>query len=107
MSYIYQKIRQFFISLVSKKDKQLYLEERNKIIDNSSDFIENIKNIENDETKLLKLQKSLKSGAIKISDLTLSEINVLNKLYANQNEILKKKIENHKVRILKLKQQVN
>ena len=107
MSYIYQKIRQFFISLVSKKDKQLYLEERNKIIDNSSDFIENIKNIENDETKLLKLQKSLKSGAIKISDLTLSEINMLNKLYANQNEILKKKIENHKVRILKLKQQVN
>ena len=68
-------------------------------------FIENVKNTENEDTKLLNLQKSLKNGTIKISDLTLSEINKLDKLYVSQNEVLKKKIENHKNRILQLKQQ--
>ncbi len=103
---IYQKIKHSFINLFEKKDNQLYIAEENKNVNNSKNsFIEYVKNIENEETKLLNLQKSLKNGTIKMSDLTLSEINKLNKLYISQNEILKKKIENHKNRILKLKQQ--
>ncbi len=103
---LYQKIKEFFINLFEKKDKQLYIAEDNKSVnDSKNNFIENVKNIENEDTKLLNLQKSLKNGTKKISDLTLSEINNLNKLYISQNEILKKKIENHKNRILKLKQQ--
>lgn len=103
---IYQKIKHFFINLFEKKDNQLYIAEESKSLNNfKNSFIENVKNIENEDTKLLDLQKSLKNGTIKISDLTLSEINKLNKLYVSQNEILKKKIENHKNRILILKQQ--
>lgn len=103
---LYQKIKELFNSIFEKKDKQLYIAGDNKNVNNAkNNFIENVKNTENEDTKLLNLQKSLKNGTIKISDLTLSEINNLNKLYVSQNEILKKKIENHKNRILKLKQQ--
>lgn len=103
---IYQKIRQFFNTLFWKKDNQLYIAEDSKSVNNSkNNFIENVKNTENEDTKLLNLQRSLKNGTIKISDLTLSEINKLDKLYVSQNEVLRKKIENHRNRILKLKQQ--
>ncbi len=103
---LYQKIKELFNSIFEKKDKQLYIAGDNKNVNNAkNNFIENVKNTENEDTKLLNLQKSLKNGTIKISDLTLSEINKLDKLYVSQNEVLKKKIENHKNRILQLKQQ--
>ena len=57
---LYQKIKELFNSIFEKKDKQLYIAGDNKNVNNAkNNFIENVKNTENEDTKLLNLQKSL------------------------------------------------
>lgn len=65
-----------------------------------SSFLENIRNVENEETKLLKLQKQYRSGEIKEEDLTEEQKNSLYILYDKQIADLKKSNEIRKKKIL-------
>jgi len=65
-------------------------------------FLKNIKNIETEETILLKLQKQYRSGEIKEEELSEEQVNSLCNLYDIQitnlrksNEIRKQKLLNH------------
>ena len=92
---IFYKIKRFFLNLFHKETivnnsstitKSIIIESDNKKIS----FIESLKNIEDEETKLLKLQKQYHSGEIKEEDLTEEQANSLCELYDKQIEILKK-----------------
>ena len=68
--------------------------------------MEEIRKVEDEETKLLKLQKQYRSGEIKEEDLTEEQIKSLNKLYDKQitnlkksNEIRKQKISDYRKRL--------
>lgn len=65
-----------------------------------SSFLENIRNVENEETKLLKLQKQYRSGEIKEEELTEEQKNSLYILYDKQIADLKKSNEIRKKKIL-------
>lgn len=65
-----------------------------------SDFMDSIKNIENEETKLLKLQKQYEEGLIKEEDIPYYKIEKLEALYNKQNIELEKSNVN---RIKKIK----
>lgn len=54
-----------------------------------SSFMEEIRNVENEETKLLKLQKQYRSGEIKEEELTEEQVNSLCALYDKQIEKLR------------------
>ena len=102
---IFYKIKSFFKNLfnrnntannyaIVKEDKSIVESENTK-----NTFMESIKNIENEETKLLKLQKQYRSGKIKGEELTEEQINALSELYDKQiaklketNSIMKQKI---------------
>lgn len=100
------KIKKLFRNLfikgeVEKKaDNQIETTKNNKYSIEESEFLKSIKNIENEETKLLKLQKQYRSREITEENLTIKQIILLNKLYDQQIEILKKSIETKK-RLLK------
>ena len=64
-------------------------------------FIESIKNIEDEETKLLNLQKQYRSGEIKEKDLSEEQIKSLSALYDTQIANLKKSNQIRKQRLLK------
>ena len=64
-------------------------------------FTESIKNIEDEETKLLKLQKQYRSGEIKEKELTQEQVNSLCALYDKQIANLKKSNEIRKQKLLK------
>ena len=110
---IFYKIKNFFRNLFHKKE----------IINNVSDlaepfetttekneqknaFMESIRNIEDEETKLLKLQKQYRSGEIKGEELSEEQIKSLGKLYDKQiinlrksNEIRKQKLLEYRKRL--------
>jgi len=104
---IFRKIINF-IKNIFVKNKAIYdnssnIEQENNEIsikeDNKSSFIESIKNIEDEETKLLKLQKQYRSGEIKGEDLTDEQIMKLCGLYDRQIENLKKSNEARKAKL--------
>ena len=104
---IFYKIRIFFRNLFHKKtevENNLVVEENissNVASENKkSAFMESIRNIEDEETKLLKLQKQYRSGEIKEEDLTEEQVNSLCLLYDNQIARLKKSNEIRKKKIL-------
>lgn len=104
---IFYKIRIFFRNLFHKKtevENNLVVEENissNVASENKkSVFMESIRNIEDEETKLLKLQKQYRSGEIKEEDLTEEQVNSLCLLYDNQIARLKKSNEIRKKKIL-------
>ena len=77
---IFYKIKQFFKKLFYKKETINNITvETNKVIlqnDNKKNkFMEEIKNIEDEETLLLKLQKKFRSGEIKEEELTEEQVN--------------------------------
>ena len=62
-------------------------EKSNIIIKNNkkkNEFLESLRNIENEETKLLKLQKQFRNGEIKAEQLTKKQKIALSKLYDEQ-----------------------
>ena len=101
---IFYKIKQFFKKLFYKKETINNITvETNKVIlqnDNKKNkFMEEIKNIEDEETLLLKLQKKFRSGEIKEEELTEEQVKSLCELYDKQiansrksNEIRKQKL---------------
>lgn len=104
---IFYKIKCFFKKLF-KKD---YVEtpiveiEQNKVNEDSQKekFMEYIKNVEDEETKLLKLQTQYRSGEIKEDELTKEQISSLCDLYDRQIANLKKSNQIRKQKILDYK----
>ena len=100
------KIKKFFRGLfykVNSNVESINVAETNTINNQESkkdSFMESIKNIEDEETKLLKLQKQYRSGEIKEEDLTEEQVNSLCLLYDNQIARLKKSNEIRKKKIL-------
>lgn len=104
---IFYKIKSFFRNLFSKNIKieenivsEENIDNNTKIEEKKSEFLESIKNIENEETKLLKLQKQYRNGEIKEEDLTEEQKKSLYDLYDKQIANLKKSNEFRKNKIL-------
>lgn len=104
---IFYKIKYFFIKLFHKntgvKNNINVVENTNtdaEIDNGKSTFKERIRNIENEETVLLKLQKRYRSGEIKEEDLSPEQINSLCILYDRQIAKLKKSNTIRKQRLL-------
>ena len=68
--------------------------------------MESIKNIEDEETKLLKLQKQYRSGEIKEEELSEEQINSLCKLYDKQIANLKKSNDIRKQKLLEYRRKM-
>ena len=104
---IFYKIKMFFRKLFNKTSSNA--NESNNITDttttsnieiNKNSFMEDIKNIENEETKLLELQRQYRAGEIKEEDLTEEQISSLCALFDKQIESLRKSNEIRKQRLL-------
>ena len=89
---IFYKIKTFFLNLFVRKESNIepVLNMEVKEENNKNSFMEDIKNIENEETKLFKLQKQYHSGQILEKDLTDKQIKDLTNLYKKQNEEIRK-----------------
>ena len=110
---IFYKIKNFFKSLFSKKESITdvpYLNELEEITiekkEIKNDFMEYIGKIEDEETKLLKLQKQYRSGAIKGEELTKEQIIALGKLYDKQIAALSKSNEIEKKKLLEYRRKL-
>lgn len=109
---IFYKIKSFFKNLfnrnntannyaIVKEDKSIVESENTK-----NTFMESIKNIENEETKLLKLQKQYRSGEIKEEELTQEQVNSLCALYDKQIANLKKSNDIRKQKLLEYRRKM-
>ena len=109
---IFCKIKKFFKDLfnrnntannyaIAKEDKSIVESENTK-----NAFMESIKNIEDEETKLLKLQKQYRSGEIKEEELTEEQVNSLCALYDKQIENLRKSNETRKQKLLEYRRKL-
>lgn len=110
---IFYKIKKFFRNLFHKNtefESNVVVEENiSNNIENEtkkSSFIESIKNIEDEETKLLKLQKQYRSGEIKEEELTQEQVNSLCALYDKQIANLKKSNEIRKQKLLEYRRKL-
>ena len=109
---IFYKIKKFFRNLfyrTNSKVESINVTETTTINNqesNKSSFMEEIKNIENEETKLLKLQKQYRSGEIKEEELTEEQVNSLCALYDKQIENLRKSNENRKQKLLEYRRKL-
>lgn len=110
---IFYKIKKFFRNLFHKDtefESNVVVEENiSNNIENEtkkSAFKESIKNIEDEETKLLKLQKQYRSGEIKEEELTQEQVNSLCNLYDKQIANLKKSNEMRKHKLLEYRRKL-
>ena len=110
---IFYKIKNFFRNLFYKHNAienstiiengiNASLEKEN----NKNSFMESIKNIENEETKLLKLQKQYRNGEIKEEQLTQEQINSLSALYDKQIANLRKSNQIRKQKLLEYRKKL-
>ena len=103
---IFYKIKRFFKNLFNKNndiiDNYTVVENENK----KNSFMESIKNIEDEETLILKLQKKYRSGEIKEEDLTEEQVNSLCALYDKQIENLRKSNEIRKQKLLEYRRKL-
>lgn len=110
---IFYKIKKFFRNLFHK-DTEI---ESNVVVEKNisnnaenenkkSAFMESIKNIEDEETKLLKLQKQYRSGEIKEEELTQEQVNYLCNLYDKQISNLRKSNQMRKQKILEYRKKL-
>ena len=108
---IFYKIKQFFKKLFYKKETINNITvETNKVIlqnDNKKNkFMEEKKNIEDEETLLLKLQKKFRSGEIKEEELTEEQVKSLCELYDKQIANLRKSNEIRKQKLLEYRKKL-
>lgn len=109
---IFYKIKKFFRSLFYKTNsnvESINVTETTTINNQEStksSFMEEIRNIENEETKLLKLQKQYRSGEIKEEELTEEQVNSLCALYDKQIENLRKYNETRKQKLLEYRRKL-
>lgn len=110
---IFYKIKNFFRNLFHRNkpaENSTIIENGiNDSIDkenNQTSFMESIKNIENEETKLLKLQKQYRNGEIKEEELTEEQINFLSALYDKQIANLRKSNQIRKQKLLEYRKRL-
>lgn len=104
---IINKLKNFFRNLFKKNkpiQKAILVEDSiNNSIDgeqNRNIFMESIKNVENEDTKLLKLQKQYRNGDIKEEEMSKEQVSALIDLYDKQIENLRKSNELRKQKLL-------
>ena len=109
----FYKIKTFFKNLFNPRKKVenvLRVEEavniKSENQNNIDSFIESIRNIENEETKLLKLQQQYRRGEIKEETLTKEQVNALCSLYDKQIANLRKSNEIRKKNLLEYKKKL-
>lgn len=110
---IFYKIKSFFKNLFHREQ---VISEVNAIeyhIDNTAEkentrnsFMENLRNIENEEIRLLKLQKQYRSGEIKEEELTEEQVKSLCALYDKQITDLRKSNEKRKQKLLEYRRKL-
>lgn len=105
---IFYRIKSFFLKLfrknaITENQTQITNEENYEVQSNKQkdSFVEYIRNIENEETKLLKLQKQFDNGEINKNQLSEEQIVDLTALYKKQISNLK---ESNEKRIEKIRQ---
>lgn len=110
---IFYKIKTFLKNLFNPRKKVenvLRVEEavniKSENQNNIDSFIESIRNIENEETKLLKLQQQYRRGEIKEETLTKKQVNALCSLYDKQIANLRKSNEIRKKNLLEYKKKL-
>ena len=107
---IFYKIKTFFRNLFYKEtavENTIVKETKNIIQENKkTDFIESIKNIESEETKILKLQKQYRNGDIKEEEMSEKQISALMDLYDKQIANLKKSNELRKQKLLEYRRKI-
>lgn len=110
---ILYKIKNFFRNLFYKNKAienhtiiEHNIKESSEKENNKNSFMESVKDIENEETRLLKLQKQYRNGEIKEEELTEEQINSLSVLYDKQianlrksNQIRKQKLMEYRKRL--------
>ena len=110
---IFYKIKTFLKNLFNPRKKVenvLRVEEavniKSENQNNIDSFIESIRNIENEETKLLKLQQQYRRGEIKEETLTKEQVTALCSLYDKQIANLRKSNEIRKKNLLEYKKKL-
>ena len=107
---IFYKIKIFFKNLFHKGNNINIIQETKDItIENErkkDSFMEEIRKVEDEETKLLKLQKQYRSGEIKKENLTEEQIKSLNKLYNKQITNLRKSNDIRKQKLLEYRKRL-
>lgn len=110
---IFYKIKRFFKNLFNKNadttDNYVAIKNNNNSVESENkknSFMESIKNIEDEETKLLKLQRQYRSGEIKEEELTEEQVNSLCTLYDRQIANLKKSNDMRKQRLLEYRKKL-
>lgn len=109
---IFYKIKKFFRNLLYRTNNSVELinvsetTTINNQNSNKNSFMESIRNIEDEETKLLKLQKQYRSGKIKEEELTEEQVNSLCALYGKQIENLRKSNETRKQKLLEYRRKL-
>lgn len=109
---IFYKIKNFFRNLFHKKEIINNITNSEKVentiekVEQKNAFMESIRNIEDEETKLLKLQKQYRSGEIKGEELSEQQIKSLGKLYDKQIANLRKSNEIRKQRLLEYRRKL-
>lgn len=110
---IFYKIKKFFKNLFNRNanttNNYAIVKETESLVANENkknSFMESIKNIEDEETKLLKLQKQYRSGEIKEEELSEEQINSLCKLYDKQIANLKKSNDIRKQKLLEYRRKL-
>lgn len=102
---IFYKIKDLIKSIFTK-NYNIKTDVEVKENNSKNDFIQSLKNIENDETMLLKLQKKYRGGEIKEDELTEEQVKCLCNLYDRQiarlkksNELRKQKLKEYRRRL--------
>ena len=108
---ILNKIKSFFKNLFNRNTTTNYdiVKEDKSIVESENTknaFMESIKNIENEETKLLKLQEQYRSGEIKEEELTQEQVSSLCALYDKQIANLRKSNEIRKQKLLEYRRKL-
>lgn len=109
---IFYKIKLFFKGFFHKNkvshnntmEEDVVINKMPKDQNMKTSFLNEIQNIENEETKLLKLQQQYENGQIDEEKLSLKQISDLEKLYNKQNNEL---FNNNMNRIKKIKENPN
>ena len=104
---IINKLKNFFRNLFKKNktiQNAIIVEDSiNNSIDeeiNKNTFMESIKNVENEDTKILKLQKQYRKGDIKEAEMSKEQVSALINLYDKQIANLRKSNELRKQKLL-------
>ena len=108
---IFYKIKSFFKNLFNRNTTTNYdiVKEDKSIVESENTkntFMESVKNIENEETKLLKLQEQYRSGEIKEEELTQEQVSSLCALYDKQIANLRKSNEIRKQKLLEYRRKL-